>query len=445
MKVGIIGGGISGLTVAYHLQKMGIQYDLFEQAEEPGGNIKTFRVKDFLLEMGPNSLQMTPELETLIKELKLEDKVIEAANVSKNRYVLRNGKYQVLPTSPFNLLTNSFFSWKTKYRIAQEKFLKPSPPNPEETVSHFFKRRFNQEVVDYAVAPFVMGTYAGNAEELLVSKTFPKLVHYELEYGSVLGGLIKNSSQQRKAFSFRNGLQTLPNAMASKLIEVHTGYPVEMITKTHGKYIVSTSSPDYVNSEYDILVLALPAHKAASLLEFTFPGMAAALQNVAYPPVAVVHSVYRKSSVEFVLDGSGALHPKQEDQFTAGIIWSSSLFKYRCSQNEVLFTSIIGGTMAEENTRRPRLEIMKAVHEELKRNYKITAERPVYQHFYLWHHALPQYNLYIEDAHEMAKMLEAENIFTSANWYSGIAVPDCVRCAGETAKKIQALLAAQTP
>jgi oxygen-dependent protoporphyrinogen oxidase len=88
---------------------------------------------------------------------------------------------------------------------------------------------------------------------------------------------------------------------------------------------------------------------------------------------------------------------------------------------------------------------MKAVHEELKRNYKITAERPVYQHFYLWHHALPQFNLYIEDAHEMAKVLETENILIAANWYSGISVPACVRCAGETAKKIQALLAAQTP
>jgi oxygen-dependent protoporphyrinogen oxidase len=109
MKVGIIGGGISGLTVAYHLQKMGISYDIFEQTEQPGGNIKTIQLKNYILEVGPNSLQLTDELDLLIKELKLEDEIIETAAVSKNRYVFRDGRYQVLPSSPFNLLTNSFF------------------------------------------------------------------------------------------------------------------------------------------------------------------------------------------------------------------------------------------------------------------------------------------------------------------------------------------------
>jgi oxygen-dependent protoporphyrinogen oxidase len=289
-----------------------------------------------------------------------------------------------------------------------------------------------------------MGIYAGDANELLVHKTFPKLVEYEAKYGSVLAGLMKNPPARRKVFSFKNGLQTLPNAIASKLIDIHTGYPVEMVTRTHGKFIVSTSSPDYVNSTYDVLVMALPTYKAAPLLEFTFPGLSAALQNVEYPPVAVVHSIYRKSDVGFELNGFGALHPKQENQFASGVIWSSSLYAGRCSEDEVLFTTIIGGAPSAENAKQPRAEILKTVHEELKRNYKITAERPVYQHFYLWHHALPQYNLYIEDAQEIAKKLETENVFTAANWYGGVSVPDCIKHAGEVAKKIQALAASQT-
>ncbi len=37
MTVGIIGAGISGLTLAYELQRRGIGYHLWEASSEPGG------------------------------------------------------------------------------------------------------------------------------------------------------------------------------------------------------------------------------------------------------------------------------------------------------------------------------------------------------------------------------------------------------------------------
>jgi oxygen-dependent protoporphyrinogen oxidase len=444
MKVGIIGGGISGLTVAHNLQKMGISYDLFEQSDFPGGNMKSLRIKDYVLEMGPNSLQMTPELQQLISELKLEKEIIKANPVSSNRYILRHGKYQKLPSSPFKILANPFFSWKAKYQILHEPFLPPNPENQRETISQFVERRFGREVLDYAVSPFVTGIYAGDPEQLLIRKTFPQLVKMEQESGSVLKGLRKNPPKRRQIFSFKGGLQTLPMAISSKLLSLHTGYPVEMITKSHKKFIVSTTSPDYVNVEYDILVLALPAHKATPLLEFTYPGLAAALRNVNYPPVAVIHSVYRKDQVGAPLNGFGALHPLAENQFTAGVIWNSSVFPGRCPNHEVLFTSLVGGTPAAANTRFTRAEILRRVHEELKNNFKISADRPVYQHFFLWNQAIPQSDLYIEDAQELSQILETENVFVAANWYSGVSVSDCVKRAGSVAKKIQALATAQT-
>ena len=236
----------------------------------------------------------------------------------------------------------------------------------------------------------------------------------------------------------------MPLELASKLIDIHYGYPVEMVTKTHGKFIVSTTSEDYVNFEFDILILALPAHKATPLLEFTFPGLAAALRNINYPPVSVVHSVYRRKSVGVPLNGFGALHPRSEEQFTAGSIWTSSVFKGKCHPDEVLFTSIIGGSVFADNTRKPRQEILNRVHEELKRNYKITAEKPVFQHFYLWNQAIPQFDVYIEDAQEMAQNLEAENLFVAANWFAVVSVADCVKRGLELAKKIHQLVTAGT-
>ncbi|KAA9324928.1 protoporphyrinogen oxidase [Adhaeribacter soli] len=444
MRVGIIGAGISGLVVAHQLQKAGIQHDLYEQADFPGGNIKSVRIKNYVLEMGPNSLLLTPEIEKLIRELKLEPEVVEANPVSGTRYIFRDGRYRRLPDSPLKLMADTYFHFKTKYRLLQERFLPPKPVNPHETISQFFERRFGREVLDYAVSPFVMGIFAGDPDQLLINKTFPKLVKYEQVYGSVQKGLLKDPPKRRKTISFKNGLQTLPLALGSKLLGLQTGYPVEMVTKSHGKYIISTTSPDYVPREYDVLVMAIPAHKATPLLEYTFPGLAAALRNVNYPPVAVVHTVYKKASVGFSLKGFGALHPKKENLFSAGVIWNSSIFPNRCPDDEVLFTTFVGGTPFAENTRRPRMEILKGVHEELKRNYQISAERPVYQHFYLWHQAIPQYDLYIEDAQQFAKTLETDNVFIAANWCSGVSIQHCVKRGLKVAKKIQELASAQT-
>lgn len=444
MRVGIIGGGISGLVVAYQLQKLGIPYDIFEQADLVGGNIKSVRVKNYVLEMGANSLMVTPELEKLIKELKLSQEVVEANPLAETRYIFRNGRYHKLPDSPFKLMAGNYFHLKTRYRILQERYIAPKPVNPHETISQFFERRFGKEVIDYAVGPFVTGIFAGDPDELLINKTFPKLVKYEQVYGSVQKGFLKDPPKRKKTISFKKGLQTLPLAIGSKLLGLHTGYPVEMVTKTQGKFIISTTSPDYVSCEYDALVLALPAHKATPLLEFTYPGLAAALRNVNYPPMAVVHSVYKREQVGFPLKGFGALHPKKEKLFSAGVIWSSSVFPGRCPADEVLFTTFVGGIPFAENTRKPRIEILKAVHDELKRNYNISAERPVYQHFYLWSQAIPQYDLYIEDAQEFAKGLESENVFVAANWCTGLSVTDCVKRGFKTAKKIQALASAQT-
>ena len=444
MRVGIIGGGISGIMVAHQLQKMGIGYDVFEQAEQPGGNIKSVRVKDYVLEMGPNALTMTEDLETLIEELKLQNELIESEPVTNKRYVLRNGKYHLLPDSPLKLATTNFFGVKTRLQFLQEPFKKAPEADKKETVGNFFRNRFGREVLDYAVGPFFSGVYGSDPDQLLIAKTFPRLYNQALEHGSVMKSLLKNQRSHKRMISFKNGLQTLPLAMASKLIDIHTGYPVEMITRTHGKFIVSTTSPDYVNCEYDVLVLALPAHKATPLLEFTYPGLAAALRNINYPPIAMVHTVYRKSAVGLKLDGFGALHPKPEDPFTAGVVWSSSVFKGKCHPDEVLFTSLVGGSLFADNTRFTRVDILSKVNEELKRLYNISSAKPVFQHFYLWSHAIPQLDLYIEDAQELAQTLENEKLFVAANWFSGISVNDCLSRGLAVAKKIQALTAAGT-
>jgi len=69
LPIAIIGGGITGLTAAYHLARQDRPFRLFEAAPRVGGNIRSERHDGWLLEAGPNSLQLTPPVATLFTEL----------------------------------------------------------------------------------------------------------------------------------------------------------------------------------------------------------------------------------------------------------------------------------------------------------------------------------------------------------------------------------------
>ena len=56
MKVAVIGGGISGLTTAFLLERKGVDVTVFEASENVGGNVQTFEKDGYTIEQGPNSL-----------------------------------------------------------------------------------------------------------------------------------------------------------------------------------------------------------------------------------------------------------------------------------------------------------------------------------------------------------------------------------------------------
>ena len=76
MRVGIIGGGVTGLTAAYQLGKQGYQVDVFESAPFLGGQASTFNVGGGKLERGYHHIFMSDyHLVELIQELGLEPRL----------------------------------------------------------------------------------------------------------------------------------------------------------------------------------------------------------------------------------------------------------------------------------------------------------------------------------------------------------------------------------
>ena len=437
MRIAIIGGGLTGLTLAHYLQKAGVAYDLFEASERAGGNLLSpYPPAGYQLEAGPNSLLLSPELEELVTELGLAGQIQDAAPVSQHRYVLRQGQYRALPASPPALLASSFFSWRTKLRLLGELLRRPTPPVPGETVAAFFERHFGPEVVQYAVNPFVAGIYAGDPAELLLALTFPQLAALEAQHGSLLRGLAKGpKTTRRRTVTLRGGVQTLTDALAGRLTNYHSGAAVTAINQLAvNDFQLTISNQQPTANLYTNLALALPAYAAAGLLRPLHPAAAAALAAVPYPPMTLVYSAYNRAAVGHPLAGFGALNPRVEGTYSAGSIWTSSLFPDRVPAGQVLFTSFVGGSQFARQAQEPEAAQLAAVDAELRDLYGIS-EAPRWQARYYWARSIPQFGAPLAAARAAVAPLAAQGIVAVANWQAGVSVPDCVKYARKTARE----------
>ncbi len=163
-SIAVLGGGITGLTAAFRLSAQGHRVRLFEQGPRLGGVIRTERTDGWLIESGPNSFQPnTREAAALLAELGLSESTIQASPAARNRYIVRRGKLEALPSTPGKLWGSSLFSTKAKLRILTEFALLPRRRGADVSVAAFLRSHFGPEVLEYAGQPFASGIYAGDS------------------------------------------------------------------------------------------------------------------------------------------------------------------------------------------------------------------------------------------------------------------------------------------
>ena len=428
----IIGAGISGLTLAHTLQQQGQDYVLLEAANQVGGYISTETNGHYQLEWGPNSYLFDAEtIRWVTEDLELGSQILMANDVSKHRFIWRKGQYRALPQSPISLLFGGFFSWGTKVKILAELFRKPSTTPAETTIADFFGDRFGQEVLDYAVGPFVSGIYAGDVQNLLVGQTFGSVVRMADQEGSLIKAFAKSQKGvgRRQSLTFRDGMEVLPQAIAAHLNHLHLGHRVRQLKRQtqHWEVLVENANGVTEVLEGSQVVLCMPAFAVADLVKDILPKLAEAASKVIYPAMVAVHTAWRKQDIAQMPTGFGGLHPQPEGRFALGNIWTSQVFDGRCPADQALFTAFVGGTTAPEKAQLPDDEILKQVIKEQQEAYKIKTE-PTFKHIIRWKQAIPQYDIHQLRA-EQAYNDRDKNLGLSimANWMGGISLSDCIR------------------
>ena len=433
----IAGGGLSGLFLAYYLKKAGKDYILFEKESDPGGCLKSLKAGNYLLELGPNTLLCDEFILNLLDELQLKDKVISPLSVNKDRFVFKNNAYQRLPSGPKDLILGNFFSPNAKFNILKELFKKKGVSNTE-TLEQFFVEHFGKEITDFALNPFISGIYAGDPKEIILDETFPILREYEKEIGSVLKGIIKNVGIRKSTVNFKEGMKTLPITLARGL-KIQYNSSIVDLEKVNNIFEISVLQLGNIEKiKAEKIVFTVPAFEMASILNKNYKDFADSLKQIKYPPMSIVHSVYNKNSVKSSIEGFGGLHPKVENKFSAGSIWTSSIFPERTTEGTKMFTTFVGGTQYITNADLGEDEVKRKVNMELKQDFAISKD-PIFQNYYYWKTSIPQYNRDMQKAKSFLPMYEKENLFVCSNIFDGISMPDCIKKAEVLAKKLAKL------
>ncbi|HHQ69287.1 MAG TPA: protoporphyrinogen oxidase, partial [Halothiobacillaceae bacterium] len=437
----VIGGGITGLSLALELARKGAAVTLVEAEARLGGNIHSVKEDGWQMEIGPNTLLAKLPLYRLIDSLGLADQVIFTPEASKKRYVVKGGELIALPDGLKSALKNPLINGKDWCKLFCEPFRRPA--RHEETLAEFIERRLGKNILDYFVDPFVSGVYAGDPQRLSAKAAMARIHNLEQEYGSLLRGgmaqLRKNRKKRAqegddglpdnwrgKLVSFPDGIETLTQAMADELAQypnarIFLATTIENIGKKSGLWLAT----DQHGNEFcaDQLVLTTPAHRTAQMLARFDASIQSALDAIVYPPIAAVVLGYERKAVKHPLDGFGVLIPGKEKRQTLGALFSSTLFPDRAPENRALFTCFIGGRKNPGISEQTDAELIETVNSELSEILKIS-QPPVFKRIARWSHAIPQYE--IGHLERIAAIDEYSKKHTGlhlmGNWRDGISV-----------------------
>ena len=254
-KLIIIGAGVTGLSVAYEVQRLcpDAEVVVLEASRRAGGLVGTTSRDGYLVEWGPEAIQgSSKETLDLVKRLGLENRIIEASPNSKARYIVHRGGIIPLPTSLVVALGTPLLGPAAKLRVFLELIV--GSGDGEESVMGFGARRFGRGVGPLLDA-MVTGIFAGDPDKLSVDACFPQLRRLETKYGSVIKGVMRSRSMGALGaplLTLDDGMEELVKALASK-VDLRLGQKVESVSRNNGGIAVQTNGSTDVA---DCVVLA---------------------------------------------------------------------------------------------------------------------------------------------------------------------------------------------
>jgi len=333
----ILGGGVTGLAAAWHLQQRGESVEVWEAGASVGGWMKTLPWEGGHFETGPQGV--------LWQKGTAVDRLFSAVDLpfrspgTGARWVGKGGRLIPVPASPPGLMLSPLMSLGAKLRMMAEPFIPVRGAEPEEGLSAFIARRLGKGVATELLPAMVAGVLAAPADILSVD-AIPKLRQWEAT-GSLVNGIRKSGVSHMVVPE--GGMGQLPIRLASKLSTVRTGLRAERLESLPGHRWRVRGGGEV--READRVVLALPAYEAAVLLGPVAPQSAVALGAIPYTSVDLWHS--RHAPLPALKDSFGFLIHPPEGRGYLGSLVPSWMDPQSAPEGLMQLRSFIGGAFGK--------------------------------------------------------------------------------------------------
>ena len=378
----VVGGGISGLSLAFYCVQAGMKTTLLEKNDVVGGSFATPQYssdqKKFWMELGAHTCYSSYQnLLDIVEKCGLTNSIIPRAKVPFSLMIDGKIKSIVSQLNIMELLVsapNFFKLKKTGLSVSSYYSKVVGERNYQEVIRHFFNAVPSQPADDFP------------ADMMFKSREKRK-------------DMLKN-------YTFKNGMQSVARAISAKSgLNIFTSQDVNSVLYKDGLYEIRSSG----GGEYSAktLVIATPSSVASTLLKGVNPDIASHLGQLKAALVDSVGVIVRKEHVK--------LKP------VAAII----------SPNDVFFSVVSRDTVPDENYRGFVFHFKEGLDEKIKRS-RITEVLGVgfskIEHTESKHNTVPTLKL---DHHQWLEKTDAllkgkKNLLLTGNYFGGMAIEDCV-------------------
>lgn len=445
-EIVIVGGGITGLSAAYYMQKeikeqhLPYKVKLVEASSRLGGDISTIKKDGFTIERGPDSfLSRKKPAVKLVEEVGLSDQLVRNGTgqsyimVKNKLHKMPKGFHMGIPTKIRPLLFSPIFSLRGKLRAGFDFVLPRVKKDEDQSLGGFFRHRFGNELVDNLVDPLLSGIYSGNIDYMSLLATFPDFYQLEQKHKSLIKGLQKTlptppkskKNKQGAFYSFPDGLETLVKKIEQKL-EVGTialNVAVDHIEKKDHGYHLLLSNGEVTKA--DAVIMTTPHEvlpKVFSQYDFFHE-----FDNVPSTSVANVAMAFDQSAIKRDINGTGFVVSRTSDYQITACTWTHKKWPHSTPKGSVLLRCYVGRP-GQEVVDLSDGEIEKMVLNDLNKIMNIT-QAPKFSVITRWKNARPQYTVgHMERIAKVRdKMAEAlPGVYLAGSSFEGVGIPDCI-------------------
>jgi len=467
----VVGGGITGLCAAHRLVELGrergdpLTVRLLERSDRLGGQVRTERVGEYLIEGGPDSLVAhKPAAARLAERIGLAPDLAPIGGRHAGTEIVRKGRpiripdgfLMMAPTRLWPALRSPLFSMRGKVRMACEPWIAAREAEVEdESVASFVTRRFGREVLERVVEPIVAGLYTARAENLSLRLTLPRFLDMEMREGSVIRALrraalersLRAASEGRGGqgsfLALKGGLGRFVDELASRLPDgtVETRALVDAIVYDHAAGVWRVRCGEGRELRAEALVLACSATVSAAIVRALDAELSSTLTQLEYASCATVTLAYPLASIGAPLRTNGFFVPQAERLPILACSYVSRKFEDRGPADTMVLRAFLGGATNPAVLENDDDHLVSLTHATLARLLGIRHE-PVLARLHRFPGSMPQYRpgqaKWIAGIRSLSQ--RHPGLFFAGSTLGAFGLPDCTQSGEDAASAAFAFL-----